>query len=96
MIRLAAGLGLGHTSNGGALRWPAMGSEIVLEVSQLLHLMSMHNLYVKVWRDTSGGRFVRVIHEGTPVPSLRWVQLEEFIGLLNDVIPDDVYRACTE
>ena len=30
MIRLAAGLGLGKNS---PLRWPAMGSEIVLEVS---------------------------------------------------------------
>jgi 2-phosphoxylose phosphatase len=29
MIRLAAGLGLGRTS---PLRWPALGSEIVLEV----------------------------------------------------------------
>ncbi|KAG8215761.1 phosphoglycerate mutase-like protein [Butyriboletus roseoflavus] len=32
MIRLAAGLGLGKASNGGALKWPAMGSEIVMEV----------------------------------------------------------------
>lgn len=32
MIRLAAGLGLGKASNGGALRWPAMGSEIIMEV----------------------------------------------------------------
>jgi len=30
MIRLAAGLGLGRTK---ALRWPALGSEIVMEVS---------------------------------------------------------------
>lgn len=34
MIRLAAGLGLGHVSNGGTLRWPAMGSEIIMEVSE--------------------------------------------------------------
>jgi 2-phosphoxylose phosphatase len=30
MIRLASGLGFGRN---GALRWPAMGSEIILEVS---------------------------------------------------------------
>ena len=29
MIRLAAGLGLGKT---GSLRWPALGSEFVMEV----------------------------------------------------------------
>ncbi|KAG6372592.1 phosphoglycerate mutase-like protein [Boletus reticuloceps] len=80
MIRLAAGLGLGHASNGGTLRWPAMGSEIVMEV----------------WLDTSGGRFVRVLHEGTPVPSLQWVQMGEFIDLLDGVIPEDIYRACTK
>lgn len=34
MIRLAAGLGLGSAANGGTLRWPAMGSEIVMEVSR--------------------------------------------------------------
>lgn len=34
MVRLAAGLGLGHASNGGTLRWPAMGSEIIMEVSE--------------------------------------------------------------
>ncbi|KAH0835629.1 phosphoglycerate mutase-like protein [Lanmaoa asiatica] len=79
MIRLAAGLGLGNAQNGGALRWPAMGSEIVMEV----------------WRSTSNERFVRVMHEGTPVPSLQWVQLEEFIDLLDGIIPEDIYGACT-
>ncbi|KAF8552843.1 phosphoglycerate mutase-like protein [Imleria badia] len=80
MIRLAAGLGLGRASNGGTLRWPAMGSEIIMEV----------------WRGTGGGRFVRVLHEGTPAPSLRWVQLGEFIDLLGGVIPEDIYSACTK
>ncbi|KAN0078177.1 Histidine phosphatase superfamily [Tylopilus felleus] len=80
MIRLAAGLGLGDALNGGTLRWPAMGSEIVMEV----------------WQDTNGGQFVRVWHEGTPVPTLRWVQLGDFIDLLEGVIPEDVYKACTE
>ncbi|KAF9233181.1 phosphoglycerate mutase-like protein [Melanogaster broomeanus] len=65
--------------NGGRLRWPAMGSEIIMEV----------------WHDKEGGEFVRVMHEGTPVPSLEWVPLGDFIDLLDGVIPDDIYDACT-
>jgi hypothetical protein len=44
MIRLAAGLGLGHASNGGALRWPAMGSEIIMEVSEHRGLVTPRDL----------------------------------------------------
>lgn len=44
MIRLAAGLGLGKASNGGVLKWPAMGSEIVMEVGGLHDLVTPCNL----------------------------------------------------
>ena len=44
LIRLAAGLGLGHASNGGALRWPAMGSEIIMEVSEHRGLVTLCDL----------------------------------------------------
>lgn len=36
MIRLASGLGLGKISS---LRWPALGSEIVMEVSHPLFIL---------------------------------------------------------
>ena len=45
MIRLAAGLGLGHASNGGTLRWPAMGSEIVMEVSKRRGVVNPYDLF---------------------------------------------------
>ncbi|KAH7923012.1 phosphoglycerate mutase-like protein [Leucogyrophana mollusca] len=75
MIRLASGLGFGKIS---PLRWPAMGSEIVMEV----------------WRDQNKQDFVRVIHEGTPVTTLQWVALEEFIGLLEAQIPSNIFETC--
>lgn len=75
MIRLASLLGLGKIA---PLRWPAMGSEIVIEV----------------WQVTDGEHFVRVIHEGTPVSTLAWVPLNAFIGLLESQIPEDVFQAC--
>lgn len=75
MIRLASLLGLGKIA---PLRWPAMGSEIVIEV----------------WQVTDGEHFVRVIHEGTPVSTLAWVPLNTFIGLLESQIPEDVFQAC--
>ncbi|KAF9223286.1 phosphoglycerate mutase-like protein [Gyrodon lividus] len=80
MIRLAAALGLGNVENGGRLRWPAMGSEIIMEV----------------WHDKRDGEFVRVIHEGTPVPSLEWIPLGDFTDFLDGVIPEDIYKACTQ
>ncbi|KAI0369550.1 phosphoglycerate mutase-like protein [Pilatotrama ljubarskyi] len=76
MIRLAALLGLGKIA---PLRWPALGSEIVMEV----------------WEDGGKGHFVRVFHEGTPVQSLSWVPLDDFIGLLANQIPSNLFRACT-
>ncbi|PSR77448.1 hypothetical protein PHLCEN_2v7879 [Hermanssonia centrifuga] len=74
MIRVASALGLGILA---PLRWPALGSEIVMEV----------------WK-VKGSNFVRVLHEGTPVSSLEWVTLDEFIQLLASQIPPDIFAAC--
>ncbi|ETW79038.1 hypothetical protein HETIRDRAFT_323470 [Heterobasidion irregulare TC 32-1] len=77
LIRLAAGLGLGAAS---PLRWPALGSEIVMEV----------------WKTPEQQYFVRVLHEGTPVQALRWSPLDDFIELLQAQVPDDIFERCTQ
>ncbi|KAF7800185.1 hypothetical protein EIP86_011432 [Pleurotus ostreatoroseus] len=74
MIRVASALGFGKLA---PLRWPALGSEIVMEV----------------W-ESKGQHFVRVMWEGTPVSSLEWVTLDNFIGLLNSQIPTDLFATC--
>lgn len=77
MVRLAAGLGLG-SANG--LRWPAMGSEIVMEV----------------WHASRDMLYVRVLHEGWPAPPpLDWIPLGEFIQLLEDLVPENLGTLCT-
>jgi hypothetical protein len=38
--------------------------------------------------------YVRVLHEGAPVPSLAWVPLDEFIKSLEAQVPEDIYAAC--
>ncbi|KAA1477624.1 phosphoglycerate mutase-like protein [Dentipellis sp. KUC8613] len=77
MVRLASGLGVGKVS---PLRWPALGSEFVMEV----------------WRTTHGEMFVRVLHEGTPVESLQWTTLDSFIDLLQAQVPDNIFERCTQ
>lgn len=77
MVRLAAGLGLG-SANG--LRWPAMGSEIVLEV----------------WHAPYDVLYVRVLHEGSPAPPpLDWIPLGEFIQLLEGLVPENLGALCS-
>ena len=80
MVRLAALLGFGKN---GPLRWPALGSEIVMEV----------------WRakgSVSDGpqEFVRVMHEGTPVTGLEWMPLDGFISLVEAQVPDNLFAQC--
>lgn len=76
MIRLISALGLGETA---PLRWPALGSELVMEV----------------WDSKSqGGGFVRVLHDGTEVPALKWVSLDSFIELVLSQVPTDVFAEC--
>ncbi|KAG6330872.1 hypothetical protein ID866_8217 [Astraeus odoratus] len=83
MVRLAAGLGLGRTT--GSLRWPAMGSEIIMEV------------WLATTADDSDRPFVRVLHEGSPVsPPLDWIPLDEFVRLLEHIVPHDLRGACME
>ncbi|PCH43274.1 phosphoglycerate mutase-like protein [Wolfiporia cocos MD-104 SS10] len=77
MIRLASLLGIGRVA---PLRWPAMGSEIVMEV----------------WRTTDGEHFVRIMHEGTPVSGLEWQSLDDFIDALESQIPENLYDECME
>ncbi|EIW81638.1 phosphoglycerate mutase-like protein [Coniophora puteana RWD-64-598 SS2] len=75
MIRLASGLGLGANT---PLRWPAMGSEV----------------HIEVWRDVSGFDFVRVMHDGIPVQSLDWIPFSRFVELLEEQVPADIYGSC--
>lgn len=37
---------------------------------------------------------VRVMHEGTPVKTLEWVPLDDFVGLLETQVPEDIFEAC--
>ncbi|KAI6025497.1 hypothetical protein EDC04DRAFT_2659436, partial [Pisolithus marmoratus] len=72
MVRLAAGLGLGHAND---LWWPAMGSEIVIEV----------------WHASHDILYVRTLHEGSPAPPpLDWILLGEFIQLPEDLVPENL------
>ncbi|KZT03230.1 phosphoglycerate mutase-like protein [Laetiporus sulphureus 93-53] len=77
MIRLASLLGLGKIA---PLRWPAMGSEIIMEV----------------WRTEGGDHFVHVLHEGTPVSEMAWIPLDDFIGVLESQIPPRLFETCME
>ncbi|THH16964.1 hypothetical protein EW146_g3768 [Bondarzewia mesenterica] len=77
MIRLASGLGLGKSA---PLRWPALGSEIVMEV----------------WKAPKEQLFVRVLHEGTPVQALQWTPLDKFIGLLRAQVPENLFERCMQ
>ncbi|KAI0799747.1 phosphoglycerate mutase-like protein [Irpex lacteus] len=74
MVRLASALGFGKIS---PVRWPALGSEINMEVWQL-----------------KKQSFVRVLHEGTVVPSFEWMPLDDFIALLNSQIVPDLLEQC--
>ncbi|EIW76979.1 phosphoglycerate mutase-like protein [Coniophora puteana RWD-64-598 SS2] len=75
MIRLMSGLGFGKVA---PLRWPELGSEIVMEV----------------WRDASADQHVRVMFQGTPFPSLEWVPLNDFISLLDASVVQNVFETC--
>ena len=39
-------------------------------------------------------RFVRVFHEGTVVGGLEWVRLDEFVGSLRALVPDQLFEQC--
>ncbi|KAI0302453.1 phosphoglycerate mutase-like protein [Multifurca ochricompacta] len=73
IIRLAAGLEI------FPLRWPRLGSEVVIEV----------------WKDKNKKRFVRVLYDGEIVDSLRWIPFGDFIGLLRRQVPAHLFEKCT-
>jgi hypothetical protein len=70
--------GLGLGAQAPGLRWPGMGSEIVFEV----------------WKTEAGARFVRVLHEGTPVDALAWVPLDALVAKLEGLVPSDIFAKC--
>jgi hypothetical protein len=72
MVRLAAGLEI------FPLRWPRLGSEIVIEI----------------WRNRVNRRFVRVLYDGEPVDSLKWTPLSDFIRFLRNQVPDHIFERC--
>ena len=51
-------------------------------------------LLLQVW-DVTKSRFVRVLHEGSPVKGLEWVPLDDFLDLLQSQIPENIFAACT-
>ncbi|KAH9067513.1 phosphoglycerate mutase-like protein [Lactarius vividus] len=72
IIRLAAGLEI------FPLRWPRLGSEIVIEI----------------WRDRKNKRFVRVLYDGEIVESLKWTPLNDFLSVLRNQVPDHIFERC--
>ena len=49
----------------------------------------------KVWRTQDSSQFVRIMHEGTPVGTLDWIPLDDFIGILESNVPENLFEACT-
>ena len=50
---------------------------------------------MQVWQTPKKEYFVRIMHEGTPVPTKEWIALSDFISSLEAQIPADIYNACT-
>lgn len=91
IVRLAAGLEI------FPLRWPRLGSEIVIEVRpRLPHSIPAEDWthVVQVWRDKQGKEFVRVLYDGELVGSLSWTPLSEFISLLRRQVPNCLFQRC--
>ena len=53
------------------------------------------HLIFQVWQTQDGSNFVRIMHEGTPVETLDWIPLDDFIGLLEENVPPNLFEACT-
>ncbi|KAI0683289.1 phosphoglycerate mutase-like protein [Cytidiella melzeri] len=79
MVRLASALGFGKVK---PLRWPALGSEINMEVWKVDGEQEQY--------------FVRVVHEGTVVPTFEWMPLDDFIALVNAQIIPDLFAQCNQ
>ena len=74
----------------------ALGSEIVMEVSAAGYqaLRSLKCYLEKVWKQRDE-RFVRIMHEGLPVPTLDRIPLDVFIKKLEDQVPENLFEKCT-
>jgi len=72
IVRLAAGLKI------FPLRWPRLGSEIVIEI----------------WKAKNNKRFVRVLYDGELIDSLKWIPLGHFIHLLRHQVPENIFGEC--
>jgi hypothetical protein len=89
VVRLAAGLGI------FPLRWPRLGSEIVIEVSTRTLATDNRTDIIKVWNDKHRKQFVRVLYDGEVISSLSWTPLGDFISLLKKQVPDHLFEKCT-
>ena len=49
---------------------------------------------IQVWQTKQGEKFVRVIHEGTPVPGLEWTPLDTSISSLESQVPANIFELC--
>ena len=92
LVRLLAGLGA------FPLRWPAFSAEVVSEVRTPVSCPIFNNMYLvcpsPVW-EAVGVCFVQVFHDGTVLSVLEWVQLDEFVGRLRALVPDQLFEQCT-
>ena len=91
MVRLAALLGFGKN---GPLRWPAMGSEIVMEVCVSGNPARCPLTGLQVWETFQKEKFVRVLHEGTTVLGYEWIPLDAFISAIEAQIPENIFEQC--
>jgi 2-phosphoxylose phosphatase len=93
MIRLASGLGIK-----GPLKWPAMGSEISMEVCpidiQVCWPFGDAPILTQVWETETRQKFVRVFHEGTVAPGFEWIPFQTFVPLLQSNVPSDLTAQC--
>ena len=92
LVRLLAGLGA------SPLRWPAFSAEVVSEVRTPVSCPIFNNMYFvcpsPVW-EAVGVCLVQVFHNGTVLSGLEWVQLDEFVGRLRALVPDQLFEQCT-
>jgi 2-phosphoxylose phosphatase len=94
LVRLLAGLGV------SPLRWPSLGSEVVLEVRTFRCALRLTYVYcpattcAQVWEAPSGTRFIRVFHEGTDLRGMEWVRLDGFIERLRALVPARLFERC--
>ena len=88
MVRMVAGLGI------FPLRWPRLGSEVVIEVRPPTLAPDNCTHVIQVWRDKNWTQFVRVLYDGEVIGPLSWTPLDNFIALLRQQVPDHLFDKC--